>query len=296
MKTITPTLIIGTFLLLNVPAYAQSEGPMYPSSTDNEPYTYCSACAGAIWNNTSNISSSDGQFSDVQLQPFLNCFQSSCYRSRYLTCFDFGFNIPWNAEIKGIEVDVTGFCNMASAVLDCTIVLRQNSVSLSGNNQSNYLPWSTTNSERSYGGPNELWGLTWSPGDINSQDFGTYIKVYNPTLSSPIISVDCVSMTVTYAMTTGIYSQTSYPRPLRVSTNPFLHCMNITFDVPHENNAIRFYVYDLNGAEIFASVVEGANGGTFTQKVNTENFESGMYICTVIDGEKVYSAKTIIEN
>jgi hypothetical protein len=295
MKTFTSFLILGTTLFTSARLHAQSEGPLYPSSTDNEPFTYCTVCAGAIWNNPTNVWENDGLYSDVQLQPYLNCYESSCYRSRYLTCYNFGFDIPCSAEIKGIEVDVYGFCDMPSVVLDCTIVLRQNSISLSGNNQSNLTPWSTTPGERSYGGPTELWGVNWTPSDINSCDFGTYIKVYNPTTFSPVINVDCVSMTVTYELTTGIYSQTSSPQPLKIFTGNVPDVLDVSFEMPPGTSNALLDLYDATGHKCYSATLEGMPGYRVEEQLETD-LASGIYFCTVYTERKKFTQKIYLGN
>ncbi|MBI3509228.1 MAG: T9SS type A sorting domain-containing protein [Bacteroidetes bacterium] len=292
----TAALFIPAIFIFPAYSFAQNSGVHDPGTTENNPYLYCTTCAGSIWNDAANVNETDNDYSTLQLAPYLNCFQSTCYWSRYLSCYNFNFSIPQNAVIEGIEMDMNGFSSLSSAVLDCTIVIRRNANSVAGTNMASLISWSTSDETRHYGGNGELWGYNWTPAEINAPDFGVNIKLYNPTTFSPSVSVDHVSMTVTYEVSTGIYSQTSSPHPLRVNVNTAQQTMNMSFDIPDESNAVHFYVYDMNGAEVFASVAEGVNGGTYTEKVNTENLSPGMYICTVVDGDKIYSEKTIIGN
>jgi hypothetical protein len=295
MKTVLTFFIAGSIFICK-PVFSQNEDPHHPSSFENDPYLYCTTCAGSIWNDVENVNVIDNEYSTLQLAPYLNCFQGTCYWSRYLACYNFGFSIPSNAMVTGIQMNMNGFCNLPSTVLDCTIVIRRNANSVAGTNMATLSSWLTSPELRTYGGPNELWGYNWSPADINSSDFGVYIKLYNPTSLSPSVSIDNVSMTVTYQVSTGIYSQTSSPHPLRLSANPSEQTMNMIFDIPHENSDVHFYIYDMNGNECFASVVEGANGGTFTEKVSTSTFKPGIYICTAATGEKIYTEKIMLGN
>lgn len=295
MKTY-PNFIFAFALFLSTPSFAQNEFPHNPSSFENDPYLYCTSCAGSIWNNVENVNETDNQYATLSLAPYLNCYQGTCYWSRYLACYDFGFSIPSNAIITGIQMNITGFSGMSSSVLDCTIVIRRNASSVAGTNMAKLSPWPTTPEIRSYGGEAELWGYTWTPADINSSDFGVYIKLYNPTTLSPSVNIDHVSMTVTYQVPTGTLSQTSSPHPFRLAVNPSNQSMNMILEITSEINTVQFYIYDMLGNECFASVVEGASGGTFTEKVNTSNFKPGIYICQAVIGDKVYNEKILIGN
>lgn len=51
------------------------------------------------------------------------CFQSACYFSRGLIASDFGFNLPDNAEIKGIQLNVLRKANTAQSVKDYSVRL-----------------------------------------------------------------------------------------------------------------------------------------------------------------------------
>jgi hypothetical protein len=51
-----------------------------------------------------------------------------------------------------------------------------------------------------YGGPEDLWGETWTPADLNSEDFGVALNaIYTDTAGNGRAYVDIVYVTVNYA-------------------------------------------------------------------------------------------------
>lgn len=265
---------------------AQQEGPNAPASSENQPYEYCTTCTGAVWDSTANTNAIDGQYSSVVLDPYLNCFQSSCYRSRYLTCYNFGFTIPPTAIITGIIVSVAGTPDANGAVRDCTIVLRRdNTNNVYGNNMAIGSPWNSNQPDHIYGGPTELWGLAWLPDDINTPDFGVYIKVRNTASQSHTVDIDAVFITVTYSIGLNVYSQTQSPKPV-----------NVYSDAEHSQLAVsltgsasaRLRITDMTGRVCKEEIIAPGES-----QVDVSDLVDGMYTCTVECGGEVYTKKFV---
>ncbi|HEY6163187.1 MAG TPA: hypothetical protein VI112_18310, partial [Bacteroidia bacterium] len=247
----TPALIVALAAIFSPAAsFSQSDGPFFPNQSENQPLSSCPACAGAIWNNTSKISAADNIFSDAQLMPNLYCFQSQCYRSRYLTCHHFGFNISGNATITGIVLSVKGKASIPASVMDSTVVLMKNYQPGSANYASGS-DWDTTNTVRIYGGPNDLWGTTWTPQEVNNNLFGAYVKVYNTSVNSPSAFVDAVTLTVFYSLGTQTYSQTSLVNDFHAFYDPV--DKNVTVDIfnEEENGVACLQCMSMEGKLIF---------------------------------------------
>lgn len=287
---ILATLIFFSFIV-PITAFSQQEGPNSPASSENQPYASCTTCAGAIWDSTENIYSNDGLFSEVHLDPYLTCFQSTCYRSRYLTAYNFDFDIPQNATIEGITVDVFGVPSQNAAVRDCTIVLRRdNSNNVYGNNMAQPQPWNVNNPQHTYGGPTELWGETWIPDDINSPEFGVYVKLYNPTNNSKDVFVDAVEITVTYSIGLTVYSVTSSPKPVSAYHDATSQILNVDLNVP-VNSQAEIRITDMFGRVCMSELINTSNGDKF--QFSTAFLAEGMYTCTVVCGDEVWAEKFV---
>ena len=271
-------------------------GPNTPGTTENQPLALCAPCSGAIWNNTSNVSSQDGIYSDVLLQNHLNCFQSSCFRSRYLTCYKFGFSILANAVVEGVRLNMIGSADIPAAVLDCTIVLGYDNLSPSGTNMASPLSWPTSDSNRAYGGPGQSWGLTLTPADINSPLFSAFIKVYNISALTPTVSVDAVALTVYYTLPSalGVFSQTQSPQTLSVYTDYSSSALSVVFSSPPDGSKAAICLYNANGQKCFSSEFAVSPGTVSEQRISTANLQPGIYLCTVLTGSRVYSAKAVV--
>jgi hypothetical protein len=262
---------------------SQTSLPNFPISVQNQPQEYCAVCSGAKFLNSANVTIIDNQFSTTTLQPYSMCYQDQCYWSRYLDCHNFGFSIPADAVIKGIQVDVTGFCDKNEAVADKEIYLQKNS-NLLGSNMASVNLWPTSVETRTYGGDMELWDYSCNPSDINFTQFGVFIKLKNTTTLVPTVSIDGVSMTVFYQLATGIYSQTSTSSSLMVSSGN--DEIKISFDVPEGNKKTELFLYDNLGRKCYSGLMQGTE-----EKINTSDFKSGIYFVSVLCENKYYTSK-----
>jgi hypothetical protein len=289
MKPYTLILTIS-FLLFSLAGFAQSEGPYFPNQTENQPLSSCGTCAGGIWNNTYKVNAADGVYSDVALMPYLYCFQSACYRSRYLTVYDFGFAIPSNAVVDGIMLSLIGKSTMMASVMDCTVVLMKNNV-FEGNNLASGSDWDTTAMVRIYGSMSELWGTTWTPQEVNDVFFGAFIKVYNPSNNNPSALVDAVTMTVFYSIGTQTYSQTSSPG-----------AFHAVHDAGSENILVRFpsgergkgylRVLDGFGKLCFDKQVDLGTGTK--EMIPASGLAPGIYFCTLTSPDHTFTSKILV--
>jgi hypothetical protein len=85
----------------------------------------------------------------------------------------YGFNIPILATIDGIEAYIH---RDAISVNFYDQAIRVWKGSVSSNNKKVSSSWKTTNIV-TYGGPTDLWGLTWTPEEINANNFKFTVKV-----------------------------------------------------------------------------------------------------------------------
>ena len=97
--------------------------------------------------------------------------------SNYLQGTQYGFAIPDNVTITGIEVTINRKANATTPnILDVAVSLVK-AGAIVGDNKASPEVWPATFTAVTYGGPTDLWGITWTPSDINSADFGVVLAV-----------------------------------------------------------------------------------------------------------------------
>jgi hypothetical protein len=117
------------------------------------------------------------------------------YRDALLTD-QFRLEVPTSASIEGIVVDVrrasTGF------VTDDSVELVKQGAA-GGAERASSTAWGSDFEWVSYGSPQDLWGLDWTPADVNADDFGVALSVlYTQAAGNTRAYVDQVRVTIHY--------------------------------------------------------------------------------------------------
>ncbi|MES2748778.1 MAG: hypothetical protein V4606_00050 [Patescibacteria group bacterium] len=163
------------------------------SSTEN-------TSTGTIaWTNPGNGTSSD----DVRA----TLTTSSTTASRYLLFSNYGFTIPTDATITGIDAYIEGVRTGGSAgeVRDSFIRLFKAGTAIGNNLASTTRNWDTVEVVTKYGSSTNLWGTTWTPAEINAHNFGVGISIAGSAVgSNRIANIDHVIMQVYYTMPASI--------------------------------------------------------------------------------------------
>lgn len=129
--------------------------------------------------------------------------------SNYLKITQFGFSVPTGAVIQGISFSVTRSTTAAKGnrTTDNSVRVVKGGV-IGSTDRANVNNWGTT--PVTYGSSSDLWGDTWTPGDINATGFGIAISgkstgtnAVNGTISA------FVTATVTYQAPPNAPSQNS---------------------------------------------------------------------------------------
>jgi large repetitive protein len=157
----------------------------------------------APWANPLNARSPDGLLlasTELTLSP------ANHFASEYLRCTDYDLSgLPAGATITGIEVLVRR--QEAGPTLN---VAREASLRLlksstpTGTDQAQaagqpFIPIPLT--ERTYGGPTNLWGTTWTPAELQSSGFGVVYAARRSGSTSPAsVRVDALRLRVTYTI------------------------------------------------------------------------------------------------
>lgn len=151
-----------------------------------------SAGAGTGWTTPQNLGSSDNAKATTSLV--------GVSQSANLDASSFGFSIPTDAIITGIQAAVERGSNLSGAIGDVDVYLLKDAA-IVGSDKATGPDWGTSDSYRLYGGSTDLWGTTWTPADINAGNFGLRFKVDNDATGSTVTaSVDHVQITVSYQL------------------------------------------------------------------------------------------------
>jgi len=136
--------------------------------------------------------------------------------SVYLNSTNYGFSIPSNASIKGIEVVIERKQANTAVIHDAEIRLSKDYNLLPANGSTGDV-WSLTSERMVYGSSTDTWGTTWLPSDINNQGFGTSLKVYAVTGGDDGAQVDYMQIKVYYmtnitltGLSDGVHNITIY--------------------------------------------------------------------------------------
>ena len=187
---------------------AASNGPLTPSSGDVSGTTGGSL-GNVNWSNPSFVAIAPGTSATALLGN-----SSSSQVTHDLVGGTFGFQIPTNATIDGITLRIGRMADDQSGgegIRDNSVTLRRGATSTASKASATY--WGASGiTEAVYGGSADLWGLTWTPAQINAADFKFALSAINDYAITNTIrtaSVDYVNITVNYTVIPLVVSTTT---------------------------------------------------------------------------------------
>ncbi len=152
------------------------------------------ALGSRAWGVTGNAARSDNTYSSAFVDGTT---------SEYLYCSHFGFAIPTGSYIQGIVVDTERKSNRTTngGSRDASVRLINANRMLAGNDRANPTIYGTTDLYDTHGNASDLWGVSWTPSDINDSDFGVAIAVTKPSSSgfAHRVRIDHIRITVYYS-------------------------------------------------------------------------------------------------
>lgn len=148
------------------------------------------ANGGQAWTTITNVTADDSSYATVAV--------TAAVFSEYMFTNTFGFAIPSTATINGIQVDLKAKVSTTSANVNLTL---SKNGGASGSTSFNTPQVTTTEAFKSYGSSSELWGLTWTPTEVNASTFGFRLWVGQDTNNT--WSVNYGRITVTYTPAFG---------------------------------------------------------------------------------------------
>lgn len=162
------------------------------------------AATGTSWGSATNVFSSNNAYATYSV--------ASGGNSNYLDVTGFGFSIPSNAIVRGITVSIERKAGAASAIRDDDVYIKKASCTdpCGSDRADTATNYPTTDGTDTHGGSADLWGKTWTAADINNSSFGVHYRVHNYAGSTTSVSIDQITITVTYSGdTNGIGSSGS---------------------------------------------------------------------------------------
>ena len=168
-----------------------SIGPLSPGTMADD-----SAVGTVSWTNPNNAKVSDNNY--VTFEGYL------AETSHYLKATNFGFSIPTGVTINGILVEIERKSYFQSFFIDSTVKIVKSDGSIGTTNKADTANlWPTTDTYKSYGADNDLWGETWTEADIENINFGVVLSArYNNYEEYSTCGVDHIRITVYYTEAT----------------------------------------------------------------------------------------------
>ena len=119
--------------------------------------------------------------------------------THYLKTGDYGFNIPERVEIVGIEVHIEKKRSVLGHVEDAEVRLTRKGT-LVGENRATSQRWPAGDQVIAYGTPTDLWGIVFTPADINNSGFGVAISaIMKPFGNFQTAEIGAISITAYWA-------------------------------------------------------------------------------------------------
>ncbi len=189
---------IAATLLLGNNAQASSKyprGSVHKTSTQTiiaatkNPGSVVAVASGgiALWTGPSNAKTSNNAYASSSLETIETTYQ--------LKATGFGFSIPSTATVTGIQVDIESREGLPGTQIQESVVKLVVGGSVRGLNRAGcYL--TTEDTYCQHGWTLDTWGLTLTPSDVNSSNFGAVVSYF--AMTDDTVYVDHIRMTVYY--------------------------------------------------------------------------------------------------
>lgn len=189
----------GSFssVTLTSPAVPANTGPLPPAAAVNVGV----GAPGTAWLNPTRVEANDN------LPAATGVLNGTNNVSAWLQATRFSFSIPAGATITGITAAVKVASDTSGgAVTDFKVQLVK-AGTIVGANRANGNSWNVGFAFQNYGSSSDLWGTTWSPGDINNINFGIAIKAINHNgFANHFAKIDYITLTIFYTTPTPVMS------------------------------------------------------------------------------------------
>lgn len=163
-----------------------SQGPNNPSAAADD-----TSIGTLSWTTPTNVYSNNG--ARAYRGPM-----NSGEKTYYLKVTGFGFSIPSGATIDGIVVEYERNAPFSSGSIKDYAVRIVKGGAIGATDRSTATAWPGSEAYESHGGASDLWGESWTDGDINASNFGVAISAQCTASSGDYAQIDHVRATVYY--------------------------------------------------------------------------------------------------
>ncbi len=237
-------LVFFAFFATIILSNAQSAGPFTPSA-------YSTSGTGAGWANLSGVHALDNNPAYVDLAQYPTCNSFICYYSDIAHFTGFGFSIPINSVITGIQVSaMQRVSSPGGGIRDSMLFLSLNGTTM-GSDYADPSYWLDTPTLNTYGNSADMWGYSWTPAEVNDPTFGLQYRLTNDSYDQPA-SLDFLTMTIYYQAGTGISSQTSSPWVIGFKDES----LHITAEASILSKGVRIEVRNLDGKLQYSNEID----------------------------------------
>jgi|GEM_PF-1000908 len=148
---------------------------------------------GNDWTNTTRVSANDNSYTGIAGNI------DNGENTEGLLATNFGFAIPANATIVGVQVSIGRYASTSNTLRDDNLQLLV-AGALTGANRASATVWPTTEAAANYGNTTDLWGTTLTPAQVNAANFGVSLSVecFSGNNRNPF--VDYIQMTISYTV------------------------------------------------------------------------------------------------
>lgn len=273
--------ILLAILCMNTEAALALTQTKTPASSAN--CTNASGIGTRSWSRATRAYLSDGSYATASVDGTT---------SNYLKCLNYGFSIPSGATVNGITVNVERKSSSTSngGSQDAAMIIVKGGV-LGSVNKATTTAYTKSKVSEAHGGGSDLWGQSWTSTDINSSSFGAAFAAtkLSSSGSSQTVSVDVISITVTYSTDTTAPTVTSMSRANVSPTAAASVSWNVVFSEAVTGvNAADFSLVmsGITGAAISSVTGSGATW-TVTASTGSGNGTLGLKLVdddSIIDG------------
>jgi gliding motility-associated-like protein len=199
MKDVDVRKLMRVFLLTSlVSSTALSQCPGTAVGYKNPAAAVNNAAGGTeAWNNPGNALTDNNSYATITNAALL--IGGTVRTSNFLVVRNLSFNIPSNAQICGVQVEIRKFSSDntgSNYTRDLDIRLLKGNAILGTNHANTGVNWTTTETASVYGSNADLWGTTLTGFDVSSNGFGVAIAIESraaglllPTVTSYIDEV-----------------------------------------------------------------------------------------------------------
>ena len=281
--------IFGVTLLFLVSmlgiAFALSSGPNNSGTIINLDN---SASNNRFWVNAVRASTSNNSYASV----VLNGGSANDRQSDFLKATNFGFAIPLDATILGIEVTIerAQSCvgsSCTSVVVDSNVRLVKDGNIVGIDHADRNTAYSNSDTSVKYGSSSDLWGTTWTPAQINNNLAGLVFASQRNIGGDRNVRVDAITMNVYYGLpadtTPPVISGTPSDRNVEATSSAGAV---VTFDLPTALDAVDGNVAVSCLPVSGSTFALGNNVVTCTAKDSSDNNSTTSFVVNVLDTTK----------